>query len=91
MWYVYILQSKKDNNFYVGLTNDLKRRIKMHNDGKVTATQFRIPFELLYYEAHHNKYDAAEREKFLKTGWGRNWIKKTLQNHLESRIKKLSG
>ena len=85
MWYVYILLSKKDNNIYIGLTNDLKCRIKTHNDRKVASTQFRIPFELLYYEAHHNKYDAAKREKFLQTCWGRNWIKKTLQNHLDSK------
>ena len=80
MWYVYILQSKKDDGTYTGITNNLKRRIKMHNDKKVYSTQFRIPFELIYYEAHHNKYDAAAREKFLKTGWGRNWTKKTLKH-----------
>ncbi|KKS37607.1 MAG: hypothetical protein A3G49_00605 [Candidatus Sungbacteria bacterium RIFCSPLOWO2_12_FULL_41_11] len=89
MWYVYIIQSKKDDDFYVGLTNDLRRRLKQHNESKVPATKFRTPFELAYYEAHHNKYDAARREQFLKSGWGKNWIKRTLLKYLES--KKLGG
>jgi len=89
MWYVYILQSKKDNYLYVGLTNDLRQRLKMHNEGKVYSTRLRRPFEPIYYEAHHNKNDAAKREQFLKTGWGKNWIKRTLQNYFQS--KKLGG
>jgi predicted GIY-YIG superfamily endonuclease len=38
---------------------------------------------LLYYEAHRDKFDAAKREKFLKTGWGKNWIRRTLKNSLK--------
>jgi putative endonuclease len=64
-------------------------RIHFHNRGKVPATRFRIPLYLIYYEAHHNKYDAAARERFLKSGWGKNWIKRTLQNYFQS--KKLGG
>ncbi len=82
MWYVYILQSQKDNNMYVGMTNDLRSRFDSHNAGKNFSTKSRMPFELLYYEAHHNRHDAALREKFLKTGWGKNWIYRTLANHL---------
>lgn len=78
MWYVYILQSKADLFLYVGITNDLKNRLKLHNAGKVYSTKLRKPFKVIYYEAHTNKYDTAKREKFLKTGWGKNWIKKTL-------------
>ena len=81
MWYVYIIQSVKDRNLYVGMTNDLRNRIRLHNQGKVFSTSSRIPFELVYYEAHHNKNDAAAREQFLKSGWGKNWIKKTLKNY----------
>lgn len=61
----------------------------MHNGGKVYSTQLRRPFHVIYYEAHHNKYDVAARERFLKTGWGKEWIKRTLKNYLES--KKLGG
>ena len=64
------------------MTNNLGERLRLHNQGKVHATQFRAPFEIIYFEAHHNKYDAAAREQFLKTGWGKNWIKKTLSNFL---------
>ncbi len=89
MWYVYILQSKKDNHLYVGLTNDLRKRFKLHNLGKVFSTKMRIPFTLIYYEAHLNKHDAAKREQFLKSGWGKNWIKRTLSGYFRS--KKLGG
>ncbi len=89
MWYAYILQSKRDNELYVGMTNDLRNRVTMHNAGKVFATRFRYPLVSIYYEAHDNKYDAAAREQFLKTGWGKNWIKKNLRYHFKS--KKLGG
>ncbi len=92
MWHVYILQSRVDLNLYVGLTNDLIKRLKTHNLGKVFSTKFRMPLDLIYYEAHKNKYDAAAREQFLKTGWGENWIKRILKNHfVENMSKKLGG
>ena len=82
MWYVYILFSLKDEQNYVGMTNGLRNRFNLHNSGKVFATKGRRPLILIYYEAHKNKFDAASREQFLKTGWGKNWIKKTLKNYL---------
>jgi len=90
MWYVYILQSTKDHNLYVGMTNDLRRRFEFHNAGKVHSTRSRKPFILIYYEAHHSKYDAAAREKFLKSGWGKGWIKRTLTDYF-GKSKKLGG
>jgi len=89
MWYVYILQSEKDSHFYVGLTNNLKKRVNSHNLGKVFSTKRRIPFTLIYYEAYLNKYDASKREQFLKSGWGKNWIRRTPLNYFQS--KKLGG
>jgi len=89
MWYVYILQSLKDGDFYTGMTNDLIRRVQKHNQQKVYSTRLRTPFVVVYYEAHRNKYDAAAREQFLKSGWGKNWIKRTLKNFIQS--KKLGG
>jgi len=83
MWYVYILQSKKDKKLYIGCTNDLKKRIISHNDGKVAATKLRLPLRLICYEAYTEKRDAYHREKWLKTGWGRNYLRKTLKNTLE--------
>ena len=51
MYYTYILQSKKDKQFYTGYTNDLKTRLKLHNAGKVESTKNRLPVELVFYEA----------------------------------------
>jgi len=84
MWYVYILKSKKYKWFYVGMTNDLQNRFNLHNKGKVESTKKLKPFILIYYETLINKYDAVKREKFLKTGWGKDWIKRTLENYLKS-------
>lgn len=66
MFYVYMLRSKRDNDLYVGSTNDLKRRFKEHNEGKVYSTKLRIPFELIYYEAYKAEKDARTREHNLK-------------------------
>jgi len=88
MWYVYLLESKIHKYIYVGITNDLKTRLKLHNEGKIYPTRLKRPFRVIYYEAHTNKYDAAKREKFLKTGWGKNWIKRTLNYYF---TKKLGG
>jgi putative endonuclease len=82
MQYVYILRSKEDGDLYVGCTNNLKRRFALHNAGKVYATRRRYPLVLLYYEAYLNKFDAYERERYLKTGWGKNYIQKTLKQTL---------
>ncbi len=82
MQYVYILRSKKDGTLYTGCTKDLIKRFSLHNEGKVFATKRRIPYELLYYEAYRNRNDAFEREQYLKTGWGRNYVKKVLKNTL---------
>lgn len=78
MWYVYILQSIKDEKYYTGSTNDLKRRFKEHNGGKVFSTKRRIPFKLVYYEAGLNKTKARKREKYLKTAWGKRYLKERI-------------
>ncbi|MBI5326801.1 MAG: GIY-YIG nuclease family protein [Deltaproteobacteria bacterium] len=82
MYYTYILQSKKDENFYTGYTNNLKKRVKEHNSGKVLATKNRVPLELVYYEACLNQQDATHREKYLKTAWGKRYVKSRLENYL---------
>lgn len=78
MEYVYILQSKKDMKFYVGWTNDLRKRFSEHQEGKSKSTKYRRPFCLVYYEACINREDAKVREKYLKTAWGKRYIKKPL-------------
>ena len=66
MVYLYILKSKKDNNLYIGSTNNIERRISEHNNGLVTSTKSRKPFELIYFEGYKIEKDARLREKNLK-------------------------
>ena len=69
-FYVYVLESLKDDKRYIGFTHDLRKRVKEHEQGKSFATKFRLPFELVYYEACLNKEDAKRRENYLKTTQG---------------------
>jgi len=71
MYYVYILQSEKDSRFYTGLTNDLSRRLGKHNSGQMHSTKAHAPFKLMYCEEYETRVEAREREKFFKTGAGR--------------------
>jgi putative endonuclease len=80
--YVYVLRSSKDGQFYVGLTRDLRVRLQMHNNGKVPSTKRRVPLELIYWEGSLNENDAAQREKYLKTAWGKRYIKGRLRRYL---------
>lgn len=82
MCYTYVLQSLKDYKWYTGSTNDFNRRIVMHNTGEVKSTRNRRPFKLIYYEACLNEHDARLREKYLKTAWGKRYIKNRLKNYL---------
>lgn len=68
MFYVYLLKldEKGGKKFYVGYSEDLKKRIKQHIAGEVRSTQGRNP-KLIYYEACDDKYLALKREKALKT------------------------
>ena len=80
MFYTYVLKSQKDNELYIGWTDDLKSRIKKHNDGLVESTKNRKPLILVYYEACLNKDAAIAREKSLKTGFGRAYLKNRLND-----------
>jgi putative endonuclease len=85
MYYVYILQSEKDGLWYTGYTEHLAQRIKQHNEGSTESTKRRRPLKLIYYEAYLDKEDALGREKFLKSGSGKRFLKKQL-HHYFSRI-----
>jgi len=66
MYYVYILKSGKDGKLYIGSTDDLRKRFREHNEGKVFATRHRRPLLLIYYEAYPKEWQARKREKQLK-------------------------
>jgi putative endonuclease len=82
MYYVYVIQSKKDRKFYTGFTSDLQTRFWEHNKGRVFSTKGRAPFELIYYEACLNEQDALSREKYLKSGMGKRYLRNRLRRFL---------
>ena len=81
---MYVLKSQKDGNFYVGYTFDLKKRLQSHNSGHVPSTKYRMPFDLVYYEACCSQSDALRREKYLKTAYGKRYIKNRLKDDLSA-------
>ena len=80
-FYVYVLQSMKDNNFYVGYTNDIELRFEQHLKGFAETTKNRRPLKLVYFEAYIDQKDALKREKYLKTYYGRMFLKKRLKSY----------
>ncbi len=85
MFYVYILQSLKDGKLYTGFAEDLRKRILKHNLGKVFSTKSRRPLRLIYLEVCLHKEDAKQREKYLKTGIGKRFIKDRLKHYFKGR------
>ena len=83
MFYVYAFYDRVRKIFYTGFTNDLKRRVREHKSGKTQTTSRMADKLLVYYEASLSKKDAMEREKQLKTGFGRGYLKKRLKSYLE--------
>ncbi len=82
MCYTYVLQSGKDGKWYTGSTNDLERRLHEHNHGEVEATRYRRPMRLLYYEGCLNEHDARLRERYLKSAWGKRYLKNRMKTFL---------
>jgi putative endonuclease len=80
MYYTYVLKSERDNNLYIGWTDDLKSRIIRHQKGLVESTRNRRPLILVYYEACLKKENAIKREKALKSGFGRKYLKTRLSD-----------
>jgi len=78
IWYFYVLWSKKQH-WYIGSTRDLRKRILKHNSGKNKSTKYGIPWKLIYCEISLNKKDARVREKYLKSGMGRKYLKNRLK------------
>lgn len=75
MFYVYVLRSLKNGYHYIGQTSNLERRLEEHNGGLTKAIRFQLPFILEYQEEYPTRLEAIRRERFLKTGQGRAWLK----------------
>jgi putative endonuclease len=85
MHWVYILENQINKGWYIGLTSNLKRRLKEHMSGHGSRTTALKPgWHLIYCEGYLNKYDALGREKFLKSGSGRKYLKKQLKHYLNN-------
>lgn len=84
MLYVYVLFSKQDQGLYIGMTSNIKQRIGQHKQGYVVSTKNRGDLLLIYLEFFINKNDAHSREKFLKSGYGRQQLKSIIKNTLQN-------
>ena len=82
MFYIYIIQSVKNKELYIGYTDDLKKRLKEHNQGLNFSTKRYLPWDIIYYEACVEESDARRREKYLKTTQGNRLIKRRIKDYL---------
>lgn len=81
-YFVYVLLSNKDGNFYTGYAHDLEKRFSQHQNGEVMSTKYRRPFQLIYFEACIDEADAIHREKYLKTTYGKRYLRSRLNRFL---------
>ena len=75
MFYVYAISSLKRNYIYVGMSVDVDRRINKHNSGKEKTTGPYLPYRLLYIESCENRVEARKREKYWKSGTGKEQLR----------------
>lgn len=87
MYFVYVLRcidtKRNRRKLYVGSTKNIQKRPLKHKSGSTKATKSFHKIELIYYEACLNKTDALKRERQLKTGFGRGYLKGRLENYLK--------
>lgn len=87
MYYIYLLENRDDKSWYIGYTNDLKRRLFEHQNGKGgRTTRLKKNWRLIYFEAYLVKQDAEGRERFLKSGSGRKYLHKQLAQYLNPNL-----
>ena len=85
MFYVYLLECADDKSWYIGYSANLKQRVERHQSGDgARTTKRKRNWRLIYYEAYRNEQDAKGRERFLKSGSGRAFLKKQLSHYLTS-------
>jgi putative endonuclease len=82
------LESLKDGRKYTGYTENLRSRFERHNAGQVESTKHRRPLKLIYFEACLTQDDALRREKYLKTHYGKMFLKKRLKSYFTGQVDK---
>lgn len=75
-FFVYVIKSQSRNYIYVGITNSFDRRLNEHNTGRNKTTRAYAPFKMLLVESYDSRQEARDREKYLKSGSGKEWLKK---------------
>lgn len=80
MFYVYVLYSLSYNSYYTGSTGNLEKRLNEHNSGMCRYTSGRMPWQLVYKEEYLTRSEAVRRERFFKSGKGREQLKLMLSN-----------
>ena len=80
--YTYVLWSEKNAQFYTGATFNLRQRFKEHTQGLVVSTKHKRPLQLIYFEVCLNKNDAYRRERYLKTGMGKRYLRNRIKGGL---------
>lgn len=80
MFIVYILQSEKDNSYYVGYTSNIDVRLSFHNEGLSQYTSAKRPWRVAYQESFESKSEAIKREKFIKRQKSRQYIESLIVN-----------
>jgi putative endonuclease len=78
MYYVYVLRSRNQGRHYIGSSANPDKRLIAHNAGRVRSTKKWRPWERVFLEEHPNRVAAEKRERYLKSGWGRRWLRKCL-------------
>ena len=78
IYYVYAIFSGLHDRIYVGLTSDLKSRVKEHNSGRVKSTKHYVPWKLIHSEEYSTRVKARNREKRLKTSFGKKYLREVL-------------
>ena len=76
MWYVYVIYSESSSQFYKGITSNIEKRLDEHNKGYNKSTKAYLPWQLVLEEEYESRMEARKREKYLKSGVGREYIKK---------------
>ncbi|MEM7146343.1 MAG: GIY-YIG nuclease family protein [Verrucomicrobiota bacterium] len=81
MYWVYVLESEIERgSFYIGSSADPDHRLRSHNAGRVRSTKGRRPWRRVLLEEHLDRSSAEKRERYLKSGYGRRWLKRRLES-----------
>jgi len=80
MFYLYVLRSQKTGGLYVGSTTDVEKRLQRHNRGDAKSTRHGVPWAALHTESFITRSEAVRRERYYKTGRGREEIQRLLAN-----------